>query len=323
MKEANLLLSTMGSTQPKGGAGSGDVSREDVVYEKATDLLSRLPDGYIEDDYKAKLNKHGGMSQPLNVCLYQELQRFQKVLVKVQTVLSQMQMAISGEVVMTEELQTSLDAIFDAQVPPSWLRTVSGDEFSWLLPTLGLWFSSLLQRDAQYRAWLTGGRPQVFWLTGFLNPQGFLTAMKQEVTRKHAAEKWSLDDMVYHTQVTHFENKKSIHSSPSEGVYVEGLFMDGAAWEKGGKDEGGQITESEPKKLFSGLPILHVSANTKSNEAKVKKEGFGPLGPYECPCYKYASRTDRYFVFIVDLKPGNVAPSHWGLRGLALLCSTE
>ena len=51
MKEANALLSTMGTTQPKGGGGSGDISREDAVYEKATDLLSRLPDGYVEDEY--------------------------------------------------------------------------------------------------------------------------------------------------------------------------------------------------------------------------------------------------------------------------------
>lgn len=32
-----------------------------------------------------------------------------------------------------------------------------------------------------------------------------LTAMKQEVTRKHKAEKWALDDVVYHTEVTSYE----------------------------------------------------------------------------------------------------------------------
>ena len=42
---------------------------------------------------------------------------------------------------MTEELQDCLDDMFDARPPASWLRTVAGDEFSWILPTLALWFS--------------------------------------------------------------------------------------------------------------------------------------------------------------------------------------
>jgi dynein heavy chain len=33
--------------------------------------------------------------------------------------------------------------------------------------------------------------------------QGFLTAVKQEVNRKHAADKWALDDVVMTSEVTH------------------------------------------------------------------------------------------------------------------------
>ena len=37
-----------------------------------------------------------------------------------------------------------------------------------------------------------------------------LTAMKQEVTRKHKAEKWALDDVVYHTEVTTYERVEQV-----------------------------------------------------------------------------------------------------------------
>ena len=58
----------------------------------------------------------------------------------------QLQLAIKGEVVMSEELQDALNAIYDARVAKLWTYTIAGDEFSWILPTLGLWFSSLITR---------------------------------------------------------------------------------------------------------------------------------------------------------------------------------
>merc|ERR1711988_1680777 len=60
LKEATGLLNTLGETQPKGGGGSGGVSREDVVMAKASELIERLPEDYIEDDYKAKIQSSGG-----------------------------------------------------------------------------------------------------------------------------------------------------------------------------------------------------------------------------------------------------------------------
>merc|ERR1719408_947335 len=89
---------------------------------------------------------------------------------------------------MTEELAESLQMMFEAQPPTRWVYTIAGDEFSWILPTLGLWFSALVSRNDQNRGWLEKGRPLSFWLTGFFNPQGLLTAMKQEVTRKHRGD---------------------------------------------------------------------------------------------------------------------------------------
>lgn len=319
MKEANALFKTLGETQPKGGGGDGGVSREDVVYEKATELLERLPPDYIEDEYKAKIKKLGGMTIPTNIFLYQEIQRLQNVIFKVRFTLGQLQLAIKGEVVMTAELQETLDSMFDARVPHYWENTLTGDEFSWRLPTLGLWFSSLLNRDEQDRSWLDNGRPLSFWLTGFFNPNGLLTAMKQEVTRKHKAQKWALDDVVYHTEVSNFERADQVKSAPAEGIYVHGLFLDGSAWSK----SDGHLVESQPKVLFVPLPILFVTGNVKKDEDKAKKEMFGQLGPYECPVYKYATRTDRYFIFFANLKTTpEKPPNFWTMRGVALLCNT-
>ena len=76
--------------------------------------MDKLPEDYIEDDYKAKLMKLGGLSIPLNIFLFQEIQRLQRVIYKARFTLKQLQLAIKGEVVMTDELQETLDSIFDA-----------------------------------------------------------------------------------------------------------------------------------------------------------------------------------------------------------------
>lgn len=57
-----------------------------------------------------------------------------------------------------------------------------------------------------------------------------------------------------------------VRSPPVEGVYIHGLFLDGAAWSK----QEGVMVESEPKKLFVSLPVLYVSANTKSDQVRPK-----------------------------------------------------
>lgn len=112
----------------------------------------------------------------------------------------------------------------------------------------------------------------------------------------------------------------SLKSPPQEGIYVHGLFLEGATWSKGE----GNVTESEPKVLYTPLPVLYVTANHYREEAKVRREVYGAIGPYECPCYKYRTRTDRYLIFSVTLKATDAKPpAFWTLRGLSLLCNTD
>jgi dynein heavy chain len=317
-KEVTQLLDTIIETQPKqSGAAAGGQTREDVVFGKCQELTGTMPVDYIEDEYEERITSLGGFDVPLNIFLYQEVQRQQMVIEKVRQTLEIAMQAIRGEVVVTAEIMDSINAIFDARVPKSWLYSPAGDELSWLAPNLGIWFGGLLLRDTQYRNWLGHGRPHTYWLAGFFNPQGFLTAVQQEITRAHKNENWALDSVVLHSEVTDISNSDHVKHAPKEGVYIHGLYMDGAAWSNG------SIIESEPKKLFSLLPVMIVTAITKAAKKAVSSGGdYGPFGGYECPIYKYPQRTDRYLIFTAMLPTQDMKPLHWTLRGVALLCAT-
>jgi hypothetical protein len=90
----------------------------------------------------------------------------------------------------TADLIQALDSLYDARIPIVWLKK------SWEAATLGSWFTGLVARHAQLDKWVNTGRPKSYWLTGFFNPSGFLTASRQEVCRAHSKDGWALDDCV-------------------------------------------------------------------------------------------------------------------------------
>jgi len=197
-----------------------------------------------------------------------------------------------------------MDALHTGRVPASWLK------ISWEITAVGPWFSELLQRHDQLLRWLTTGRPKSFWLPGFFNPQGFLTAVKQEVTRKHAGDKWALDDVVMVSDVTRFQDPGAVREAPNEGVFIHGLFLEGGSWNA----KEGTLVDPEPKKLFAPVPVMHVTAVQLKDK---KKSGF-----FEAPCYKVRRRTGANFVANFMLRTEEER-SKWILRGAALLMNVE
>lgn len=197
------------------------------------------------------------------------------------------------------------------------IYSATQDEVSWLAPNLSSWFTSLLARDTQYRQWLNV-KPLAFWLGGLFNPQGFLTAVRQTITRAHKADKWALDGVVTRVHVTDLVNTDKIKERPREGAYLIGLHLDGAAW----SIPETTLVESQPKQLFTRLPVVHVTAVTKQ-QYRAMVGNYGPYGGYECPLYKYPIRTDRYLVTNVTLASQDRRPEHWALRGVAMLCEAQ
>ncbi|KAJ1345302.1 hypothetical protein BSLG_000815 [Batrachochytrium salamandrivorans] len=299
-KESQRMLDTIMSIQPKdSGSGSGE-TREEAVKRMANDLLSKLPESFEKNRTKMMIQKQGG-PKPLNIFLSQEIDRMQAVISAVMSTLSDLRLAIDGTIIMASSLQNALDALYDARVPESWVK------ISWKSSTLGLWYSEFLGRAAQFHSWLYDGRPLVFWLSGFFNPQGFLTAIRQEITRAHNG--WALDNVKLAPEVMK-QMKEDITAPPSEGVYIHGLFIEGAGWDR----KNIRLTESQPKVIFQSMPVVHVSATNSPDE--------GDPRMYRCPVYQRPRRTDQNYIFDIDLKTQQT-PDYWILRGIALLCATS
>ena len=161
-------------------------------------------------------------------------------------------------------------------------------------------------------------RPAKYWLAGFYNPQGFLTSVSQEVTRAHVGDKecWSLDESVLVSEVTKLDENEN-EKIPSEGVYVFGLYLDGAGWDR----LKCRIRDPLPKAEPSKMPLIHITAEAGKLTKTIKKT---PSRMVNCAVYRYPQRGDVNWVFDCSLgmAEGDTAPM-WVRRGIALLLSVD
>lgn len=128
----------------------------------------------------------------------------------------------------------------------------------------------------------------------------------QEVTRAHKG--WALDNVILQNQVTKMM-KDEVRTEPVEGVYVYGLYLEGAGWDR----RYSKLVESRNKILSEIMPVIHIFANnTASSESS----------HYVCPIYKKPRRTDLTFVATVTLRSSQHS-DRWILRGVALLCDIK
>jgi len=115
----------------------------------------------------------------------------------------------------------------------------------------------------------------VFWISGFFFPQAFITGTLQNFARKY---KIAVDLLSFDYVIKDDLSYKDVTAKPEDGVYVYGIYMEGCKWDY----EKHMLAESDPKKLFTELPLLHLVpvASRKKPET----------GMYEFPVYKVLSR---------------------------------
>jgi len=311
--QTKTTLATILDIQPKEGGGGGGLTREEIVLKMVEDLQHKMPPDYDPEATKQGVKALGGLGKPLNICLKQEIDRMQMVLKSLRTVLSDLKLAIAGTIVMSPMLAGALDSLFDAKVPEPWTKVMPISMPQEVL--IGVWFANMSNRAEQLTNWLKVGRPNCFWLTGFFNPSGFLTASRQEVCRAHSKDNWALDDCVNTFEVLKLE-KDDVRSGPSEGIYLWGLALDGARWDK----QRNALTDSEPKVRFSPLPVLHISAT--GERRKGGKEILYTCPIYTCPARAAHGTQLKNYISNAELRSEEHV-NKWILRAVCLLTTTD
>lgn len=279
------------------------------VIQLAADIYTKIP-ACINYENTAKLI--GSHRTPLDVVLLQEIERYNMLLTRMRTGLSDLQRGLRGLVVMSVELEEIYAAMLEARVPKAWLASYAS------LKPLGSWARDLVLRVEHFARWAATIHPPVlFWLAAFTFPTGCLTAVLQTEARRSEVP---IDQLTWEFAVS-----TAAMSGPDDplaidaaaqllatgGVCVRGLYLEGAGWNRGAQC----LREPLPMELVCTMPVVHFRPVDGARRRASRRF-------YACPCY-YLPQRSGAFVIAVDLNAGAEVSDFWAKRGTALLLSLE
>merc|ERR1711988_1559277 len=132
------------------------------------------------------------------------------------------------------------------QVPGPWGE--KGVGYPSLKP-LSSWYKDFVQRVDFEGGWLRKGEPSSYWISAMFFPQGYMTAALQTYARKY---KHAIDKLLFRTVMQEMEGPEDCTAQPANGVYIWGMFMEGASWDRNHK----VINESNPGELYNPAPLV-------------------------------------------------------------------
>eukprot|EP01028_Stygiella_incarcerata_P003072 TRINITY_DN1583_c0_g3_i1.p1 TRINITY_DN1583_c0_g3~~TRINITY_DN1583_c0_g3_i1.p1 ORF type:complete len:4602 (-),score=1271.77 TRINITY_DN1583_c0_g3_i1:125-13930(-) len=287
--------------QPRASGSSGGISREEYIGQVATSIQEKLP----EDFDRQLIAKRIGVPSPTQVVLLQELERWNNLVAVLRDSLRDLKRALVGEFAMSAELDELAFALFNGQLPPMWRRLAPATE-----KNLASWLVHFQLRHEQYKDWVDNGDPAVMWLSGLHIPESYLTALVQTTCRRYL---WPLDRSTLYTRVLTETDPSAIKEPLLDGCYVNGLYLEGAGWDR----ERACLLRQDPKVLVEPLPIMQIIP-IEANKLKLQNT-------LRTPVYVTQDRRTAAgvgLVFEADLFTEE-HPSHWVLQGVALVLNTS
>jgi dynein heavy chain len=246
--ESNKIIETILSIQPRVAGGGGGLTPDQIVLEKSKDFLEQLPELLEQANGQKELfiKNSEGLIPSFSTVLVQEMEKFNRLLICMKKTLIDIDLAINGFIVMSETLDEMYLKFTNNQVPNSWTKV------GYLsLKPLSSWFRDLLLRVEFMRNWLENGNPMCYWFSAFFFPHGFMTGILQTHARRYSI---AIDKLSFGFEIMQAEAAEHIEDYPDEGVgvYISGLFMDGARWDRDQQ----VIADQFPAKMTETMPVV-------------------------------------------------------------------
>eukprot|EP01083_Nonionella_stella_P111300 326422_1 len=308
-EESDHIMSIICGILPRTSGGSGQ-TKDECVAQQAQAIAAQCPDPInIEAVQKQYPTTY---SESMNTVLVQEAIRYNKLLRVMRKSLLCLQRAIRGEMVMTTELETMANSLFDNIVPANWQAVAYPS-----LKPLSSWVADLLTRLEFIHDWISNGTPTIYWISGFFFPQAFLTGTLQNYARKHVLP---IDTVSFEFHI--LSDKTPSEPPPEEqgGCYINGLFIEGCRW----NHEQQHLDDSKPKELFVKMPVIWLKpvVNRKTTDCVETT--------YKCPVYKILTRRGQLsttghstnFVMNIEL-PSKDPMKKWVKAGVAMFCALK
>ena len=324
LKESDAFLGNLTSILPREvNKKAGGKTSNEIVLE----IINNIFNEQIEAIDKKERNKahdkiyDNELKHPLTIVLYQEIDKYNNLISKIETSLKELKGAIEGTSIMSYESDEIYNSLLINRIPLAWQK-VGYSSFKSFIS----WKNDLQKRIEFIRDWLINGHPTTFWISGLFYPQGFITGVYQN----HAREtKIPVSDIVLEYQVMN-KTKDEIKKGPDTGVYIYGLYLEGASWhEKLG------LVDQKAGEMRCYMPVLWLKTvqekkNNKEEDDDDEGEEEDEIYTYCCPMFKTGKRASIIAssgnsvekIIDVDL-PSRFKKEYWTLRGACLLTQIE